>query len=304
MISYFTRQVSHLRKGNAGQAAVLFLTAASGILALVFSVVYVSHVGAAKVASSNSIDAIALSGATWEARGLNLISSLNDGILQCLRVIRYVCVVWASLAISACFGGGMPAFVAYSQRAPGIIRSYWTCAKQLERWAETVNKVTPYLVLAETVDLSARLNVAGTISPVNPGGRHDDPDTLELHLKPGPPLFLSDAMGPITAIPGRIGKWKWAKKIARTVTRIINSAVQSAIGVAPDPIRMLECEDDFPRRQTIRFAGFKTVVSPPIPYLGAGGTKQYFSEAYSEPYGGGTTEMTWKSRLVEKAKKP
>ena len=36
---------------------------------------------AAKVASANSTDAVALSAATWEARGLNIIAALNDGIL-------------------------------------------------------------------------------------------------------------------------------------------------------------------------------------------------------------------------------
>ncbi len=304
MISFYTRQITQLRRGNSGQAAVLFLTTASAILVLFFYTIYSAHVGAAKVASSNSVDAIALSAATWEARGLNIIASLNDGILQCLRAIRYICVVWAALAVAACFGAGMPAFTAYSQRAPVMIRSYWNCAKQLEAWAEKVKKTTPFLVLAETADLSRKLDVAGIISPVNPNGRHDDNNTLELHLKHGSPLFLIDALGPITGIPGQLGNWKWAKKIAGTITQIINSALQSILGAGPEPIRMLEPEEDFPRRQKIQYAGFKTVTSPSLPYIGIGGRKRYFSEAFSEPYGGGMAEMTWKSRLIDKPRKP
>jgi len=304
MISFYTRQIMHLRRGNSGQAAVLFLTTLSAILVLVFSTIYTAHLGAAKVASSNSVDAIALSAATWEARGLNLIASLNDGILQCMRAIRSICVVWAALAVAACFGAGMPAFTAYSQRAPKMIRSYWNCAKQLEGWAEKVKQTTPLLVLAETADLSRKLNVAGMISPMNPNGRHDGDTTLELHLKHGSPMFLSDALGPITGIPGQLGKWKWAKKVARTITQVINSAVQSILGVGPEPIRMLEPEEDFPRRQTIRYTGFKTVSPTSIPYLGTGGRKRFFSEAFSEPYGGGMAEMTWKSRLIDKTRKP
>jgi hypothetical protein len=304
MISFFTGQISHLRRDDSGQATILLLITASAILSLVFSTIYAAHIGAAKVASSNAVDAIALSASTWEARGLNLIASLNDGILQCLRAIRYVCIVWAALAVAACFGAGMPAFTAYSQRAPGMIRSYWNCAKQLEKWAENVKKITPFLVLAESGDLARKLNVTGIISPINPRGRHDGDNTLELHLKQGAPLFLADALGPIASIPGRLGKWKWAKKIARPIISVINSALQSIIGTNPDPIRMLEPEEDFTQRQNIRYAGFKTVNSPSIPYLGISSSRSFFAEAFSEPYGGGMALMTWKSRLTEKTPKP
>jgi hypothetical protein len=58
MISFYTRQVSHLRHGNVGQAAILFLTTVSAILLLVFSTIYTTHLGAEKVASSNAVDAL------------------------------------------------------------------------------------------------------------------------------------------------------------------------------------------------------------------------------------------------------
>lgn len=300
MISFFTRQIGHLRRNDIGQAAVLFLTTISVILALAFAAVYTAHLGAEKVASSNAIDAIALSAATWEARGLNMIAALNDGILQCFRAIRWVCVVWASLAIAAVLGAGMPAFTAYSQRAPGLIRSYWNAAKQLEAWAEKVKTVTPSLVLAETASLSRKLNVTGVLTPFNPKGPHDGDNTLELHLKHGPPLHLADALAPIAEIPGRIGKWKWAKNIARAVAGVIDSAVRSILGVGGAPIRMLEPEDDFPRRQKVRFSGYKSVAPLPIPYLGLSGNHRFITDSFAEPYGGGTAEMSWKSRLTEK----
>jgi hypothetical protein len=104
VISFFPRQIAKAREGNSGQAAVLFLTVASAILALLFSVIYTAHLGAARIASSNAIDAIALSAATWEARGLNLVASLNDGILQCLRAIRWICIVWAAAPNSSSNG--------------------------------------------------------------------------------------------------------------------------------------------------------------------------------------------------------
>src|SRR5512143_1171332 len=108
MISIFTRRIILLRNGYAGQATLLLLVVVTAILSLVYATVYISHLGAAKVASSNASDAIVLSAATWEARGLNMIAALNDGILQCFRVIRWTCVVWAALAVAACSGAGMP----------------------------------------------------------------------------------------------------------------------------------------------------------------------------------------------------
>jgi hypothetical protein len=303
VISYYTSQIGHLRRGNAGQATALFLTTVSAILVLVFSTIYTAHLNLEKVAYSNSVDSIALSAATWEARGLNLIASLNDGILQCFRAIRGICVVWAALAVAACFGAGMTAFIAYSQRAPKMIRSYWNCAKQLEGWAQEVKTNTPYLVLAETASLSRKLNVTGMLSPVDPRGLHDGENTLELHLKQGPPLVLADALGPISGIPGRIGKWKWAKKIAGAVTSVIDSAVRSILGADGSPIRMLEPEEDFPRRQKVRFTGYKSVSPLPVPYLNRNDKHRFLMESFAEPYGGGMVEMTWKSRLTEKPDK-
>jgi hypothetical protein len=298
MISFYTCQIGHLRRGNAGQATVLFLTTVSAILVLVFSTIYTAHLGVERVASSNAVDAIALSAATWEARGLNLIASLNDGILQCFRAIRAICIVWAALAVAACFGAGMPAFTAYSQRAPRMIRSYWNCAKQLEEWSGRIKTLTPYLVLAETASLSRKLNVIGILTPLDPHGPHDGKHTLELHVKPGPPLLLTDALSPITDVPGRIAKWKWAKKIARAISTVIDSAVRSIIGAGGPPIRMLEPEDDFPRRQKVRFAGYKSFSPLPIPFLNRNEKHRFLMESFAEPYGGGTADMTWKSRLT------
>jgi len=300
MISFFTCQIRHLRRNDFGQAAVLFITTITAILALVFAVVYTSHLGSEKVASSNAVDSIALSAATWEARGLNLIAALNDGILQCIRAIRLICTVWASLAVAAVLGAGMPAFIAYSQRAPGMIRSYWNTAKELEKWAGKIKAITPSIVLSETASLSRKLKVTGALIPFNPKGPHDGDNTLELHLKPGAPIRLVDAMAPITAVPGRIGKWKLASRIIRAVTGIIDPAIRSILGAEGAPIRMLEPEDDFTSRQKVRFTGFKTVSPLPIPYLAMSDKHRFPSDSFAEPYGGGTALMSWKSRITEK----
>jgi hypothetical protein len=190
--------------------------------------------------------------------------------------------------------------MAYTQRAIKLIRSYWRTAKLLEGWAAKVKDVTPYLVMTETASLSGKLNVTGVLTPFNPKGPHDGDNTLELHLKPGPPLTLADAILPITGVPLQIGKWKWAKKIARAVSGIIGTAVASVLTGNGSPIRMLEPEEDFSLRQKIKFYGYRPASSLPIPYLGAMQKSRFAFDAHAEPYGGGKTEMTWKSRLTEK----
>lgn len=300
MISLFTNRIVLLRNGNTGQATLLLVVVVTAILSLVYATVYITHLGAAKVASANASDAIALSAATWEARGLNVIAALNDGILQCFRVIRWTCVVWAALAVAACSGAGMPAFAAYTKHAIRMIRAYWKCARELAEWSEQVKKAIPPLVLAETLSLSRSLKVSGAISPVDPRGRHDAENTLELHVAPGPPLYIIDALGPIADVPRRIRKWKWASHLVGQICSVIDGAIRTIIGGDGRPIRMLVPENDFPRRQKVRFAGIKGSTPLPIPDRDWSKERKFVAEAFAEPYGGSATEMTWRSRLTER----
>jgi hypothetical protein len=300
MIAFYCRQIVRVRSGNKGQAAVLFLTTSAAIIAVVFATIYTSHLGAEKTASSNAVDTIALSAATWEARGLNTISALNEGILLCLRIIRWICIGWAAMALAACTGVGASAFVAYCEKAPKMIRSYWKCAKQLEEWSMKVKSATPYLVLSETAGLSRKLSVLGALYPLNPKGPHDGDSTLELHLAPGRPLLLLDALGPVSSVLNRIKKWTLLGSLVRTVVSALDRAVRSIIGAGGDQIRMLEPEEDFPKRQYVRFAGAARVNPLPIPYFRWPIPDRFPFTAFAEPYGGKTAEMTWKSRLCER----
>jgi len=94
------------------------------------------------------------------------------------------------------------------------------------------------------------------------------------------------------------------KNIARAVSAVIDAAVRSILsGIDGTPIRMLEPEDDFSLRQKVRYAGYKAVSPLSIPYLGRQEHSRFPTESFAEPYGGGTAEMTWKSRLTEKPEK-
>jgi hypothetical protein len=303
MIGYFSLQTVQLRCGNRGQATALFLVVVATLLVVVFSSIRLHHVAVARVSTADSVDAIALSAATWEARCLNLIAALNDGAIQCFRVIRWTCVVWAGLAIAAAFGVGAPGFAAYTREARRLVAGYWDTAHLLISWSEKIRKAAPYLVLGEVAALSNRQNVVGILSPLNPRGPHDGKNTLELHLAPGAPISLTDAIAPISGVLKQLKRIRLLNRAMKTVIALLNTAVRGIVGTSKGPIRMLEPEIDFPDRQFIRFEGIHTVPDLPIPFLDERGKRGVFEEATAQPYGGGSTEMTWRSRLTERGKK-
>ena len=299
MLSLFPRQLEHLRADRRGQATILLLTTVSALLAIGLAAVQLQHMGNETVAVADRVDAIALSAATWEARGLNLIAALNDGILQILRLIRWTCVVWAALAIAACFGSVGP-FLEYSRQAPKILRNLWNCALQLSDWSAKIQGAVPYLVLQETASLSRLYGLKGLLLPSDPRGEHDGRNTLELHVSPGPPLSFADAISPITQVPRKIAKWKLAKSIVRMVTSTIERALRGVLGNMPGSLRMLIPEEDLPRLQKVRFRGERLPSPLPVPFLPLPVRVPLADFSVGEVYGGGATEMTWKSRLSRK----
>ncbi|HWS15212.1 MAG TPA: hypothetical protein VN450_03365 [Candidatus Methylomirabilis sp.] len=303
MIGYFSRQAVRARSGNRGQAMALFLVVAATLLAVIFASIRLHHVAVARVTTVDSVDAIALSAATWEARCLNLIAALNDGATQCFRIIRWICVAWAALAIAAAFGFGAPAFAEYTRQARRLIAGYWDTAHLLVAWSEKIRKAAPYLVLGEVAALSTRRNIAGLLSPMNPRGPHDGKNTLELHLAPGPPISLMEAIAPITGALNRLKKIRILNGAMKTVIALLDAALRGIVGANKGPIRMLEPEEDFRDRQFVRFTGIASVPELPIPILEEKGRRRVIAEAAAEPYGGGAAEMTWKSRLTERRKK-
>jgi len=303
MIGYFSRQAVHIRSGNRGQATALFLVVAATLLVVVFASIRLHHVAVARVTTADSVDAIALSAATWEARCLNLIAALNDGAIQCFRVIRYTCVVWVGLAIAAAFGTGAPAFAAYTRKARRLIAGYWDTAHLLVSWSEKIRKAAPYLVLGEVAALSNRRKVAGILFPPNPRGPHDGKNTLELHLVHGAPVSLTDAIAPISGLLKRLKKIRFLNGATKSVIALLDTALRGIVGTNKGPIRMLEPENDFSDRQFVRFEGTSTVPDLPIPFLDGQGKRRVFETATAQPYGGGSAGMTWKSRLTWRGRK-
>ena len=304
MILYFSRQAIHIRNGNTGQAMVLFLVVVCTVMTLLFASIAIHNMSAAKVAAANAVDAMALNAATWEARCLNIIAALNEGISNCITLIRVTVVVWAASAITVAFGGlGFPIFVEATKYAREVISNCWSTARMLASWSENIQKMAPYLVLGETVALAIKLEVVGILHPYDPGGPHDGENTLELHLEQSPPMYLIDLFGPISDVIRKINRYWFLNSNMKNVKNMANSAINFLLTGNREPIYMLIPEKDFNDRQFVKFVGGREHRPLPIPFLGNNETERLFDEAQAEPYGGDALSMTWKSRLTKREEK-
>ena len=301
MIRYFSHQALCIRNGKNGQAIVLFLVVVCTVMTMLFVSIVARNVAASRVACANAIDAIALNAATWEARCLNIIAALNDGISKCMDIILWTCIVWAALAIAAAFGVGAAAFAEYTRYARELISDCWKTAHMLASWSEEIRDLAPYLVLGETIALSSKLGVVGVLQPFNPSGPHDGENTLELHLEYGPPINLTDAFEPIFSALERLNRVRKPDGTLKAIKKTLNNAINLILGGNNKPIHMLIPEKDFSKRQFVYFAGSRKIQQLPIPFLGNTETERIFDQAQAEPYGGGSESMTWKSRLTIKS---
>jgi hypothetical protein len=133
---------------------------------------------------------------------------------------------------------------------------------------------------------------------MNPRGLHDGKDTLELHLTPGAPITLPDAIAPIRDVLNRLKRIRFLNGALKSVIGLLETALRTIVATDKGPIRMLEPEKDFTDRQVVRFEGIRPVPDLPIPFLGEQGKERIREEAMGQPYGGGSAEMTWRSRLT------
>ena len=129
------------------------------ILVLICFIAFVINAGEViswKIKMQNCADASALSGAIWQARGLNIIAVLNDGIIGC-----EVAIVGMVAAIGVSEGALIPVLV------PKIVKMY-KIARKMAKLQDIIKKTNPVLVEGEVLRI-ARLNGIGGAVAVAPG---------------------------------------------------------------------------------------------------------------------------------------
>ncbi len=98
MLKIFTRQIQRLGKDEGGQSIVFVALVLIVLVCFLGVTINVGSQVSRKIRLQNAADAAALSGATWEARGLNLIAALNNGIsaiiMGMIAYIVFIGVLW------------------------------------------------------------------------------------------------------------------------------------------------------------------------------------------------------------------
>ena len=85
------------------QEGSILIVSLFGLLVLVVFMAYLANASfliAAKVQLQNSVDASAFSGAIWQARGLNILSALNTGLIEIDETYRLALAAWIAAVVA------------------------------------------------------------------------------------------------------------------------------------------------------------------------------------------------------------
>ena len=143
------------RKREGGQALVFTILVILILMTFLALIINVGETISKKIKMQNSADASALSGAIWQARALNIIATLNFGIMAC-----EVGIAAMVINIGATCGASLITL------AP-LIKKLYTAIKQMAKVQDIVKKINPAIVEGE-IHRIARLNSAKCAIAVAP----------------------------------------------------------------------------------------------------------------------------------------
>ena len=99
MIRHFSRQMKKLGRDEGGQSLAFVALVLLVLVAFMAVVVNVGHQVNTKIEIQNSADSAAVSGASWLARGYNLVAGLNQGMVTVVGAIILIIATWVLLTI-------------------------------------------------------------------------------------------------------------------------------------------------------------------------------------------------------------
>ncbi|MDD5225314.1 MAG: pilus assembly protein TadG-related protein [bacterium] len=191
MISCFARQINKLGRDEGGQSLAFVALVLLVLVAFMAVTVNVGHQVNTKIEIQNAADAAAVSGASWLARGYNLVAGLNQGMVVVVGTIILIIATWVLLTICV----GIPYVGAYcatpwsifNSKAPDAIKRLWKIARAMANLQDDIVKYFPIVAEAEVYRIT-RMNKPGAIGipyPFIPTGNPENPTTLTLHLERG-----------------------------------------------------------------------------------------------------------------------
>lgn len=245
----------------------------------------------------NAADSIALSLATWESRGLNVIAMLNYGMERSIRYIRIVLMLWVA-SIGVALYGNPSLFFHLSRKAPGIIQKLWNAGVKFSKMAKRVKNAIPLLLLSCFRKLLKYYGIHGFIYPSLPFSEKKNDVALRLHLKDGEPLsiiqILHEAKGKARSYKP---KNRFKRFFYKVLTRIFFSSIRFLFNLKGEIIPQV-MEEDFHEKQMIYFFGYSGRRKP---FLNNIFQEKYRNYAVScaKPDGGTSYDARWKSRRIK-----
>jgi len=191
MIKYLSRQMNRLGRDEGGQSLAFVALVLLVLVAFMAVVVNVGHQVNTKIEIQNAADSAAVSGASWLARGYNLVAGLNQGMVTVVGAIIVIIATWVLLTICV----GIPIigeacstpWSIYNYKATDTIKTLWKVARGMANLQDDIVKYFPPVAEVEVYRIT-RMNKPGALGipyPFNPAGNPENPATLTLHLERG-----------------------------------------------------------------------------------------------------------------------
>ncbi len=282
--------------GNKGTVLILFaVTSLAVITAVGLSIDTGAYLYDRSYTEEGS-DAISLSLATVEARGLNTIAYLNVGMVEAVANIRRILLVWAA-SLGAAISGHPAYFFTLTRKAPEAIRRLWALGVTYSKTARSVRDRLPPILLAYLGYLLNYYKLSGTALASFPElGKK--PSALSLLLKDGEPLTLTGIIqeAKSTANSHRSRNF-FKKKFARMLRKLFFHTLKKVLRLRGSIIPQV-LMSNFQERQRVIFTGTHGKRKPFFIQIFE---REYSNVAYSaaQPFGGTAKKGTWRSRLIE-----
>lgn len=215
---------------NRGQTYIFSVSAAFVLVLFLLFVLHTGNLVKERIQLQNASDSSAISGAVWEARGLNILAALNTGMTIAIAIIVFEVAVLLALS-TVCFltfwaGGGacslIPSWASFMKET---IPSLWRSAKEMENIGDKVVKVFPALAIGDAVRI-AYTNPGtefGIVYPFVPGDYGSEDGKLTLHVRKGD---FGEIIDHIESVISQVVE----KAVSWALGDVMGSAVSRAIG--------------------------------------------------------------------------
>lgn len=179
-------RLRYKRDGEQGQAIVFVVITLITLIIFIASVANVGRELSYKMEMQNTADSASMAGAVWEARGLNLIAGLNQGIVLCVELIIIIVAAIAILGVcsatlwwagigEAC-ATALPLVLNFANKA---IKRLWNTAVEMSNLEKKIAKIFPYTVPV-AVEIASGANSNSPVSipyPYQPSDKVPPPLT-------------------------------------------------------------------------------------------------------------------------------